>query len=184
MASAHPHLAEPDDGTAGVRLYLIRHAIAADRGDEYPDDAKRPLTAKGIARFREVVEGLVALGVEVDEILTSPATRTRQTAELLAEGFVERPRITNMHALAVSGQAQEVVDGLARYAKRRRLALVGHEPLIGEVAACLMGSRRALTFKKGAVCAIAVPSLPVLAPATLLWFLPPRVIRALRNALA
>jgi phosphohistidine phosphatase len=184
MVSRPPQPAERDDDTAGVRLYLIRHAIAADRGDEYPDDAKRPLTAKGIARFREVVVGLVSLGVEVDEILTSPATRTRQTAELLAEGFVQRPHISNMHALAVSGQAQEVVDGLARYAKRRRLALVGHEPLIGEVAARLLGSRRALTFRKGAVCAIDVPSLPVLAPGTLLWFLPPRVIRALRDASA
>ena len=176
-----PPRPEPDDPPAGVRLYLVRHAIAAERGDEYPDDAKRPLTAKGIARFREVVEALAHAGVECDEILTSPAVRARQTAELLAEGLAARPRITNMHALAVNGQAQEVVDGLARYAKRRALALVGHEPLLGEVAARLIGSRRALAFKKGGVCAIDVAALPVLAPGTLLWFLPPRLIRALRQ---
>ncbi len=180
MPQRRPSPGDPDAEPGGVRLYLVRHAIAAERGDEYPDDATRPLTGKGIARFREVVEALVAGGVEIDEILTSPAVRTRQTAELLAEGFAVRPRLTNMHALAVQGQAQEVIDGLARHAAKRSLALVGHEPLLGEVAARLIGSRRALTFKKGAVCAIDVPGLPVLAPGTLAWFLPPRLIRALR----
>ena len=29
-------------------LYLIRHGVAAERGDEYPDDSKRPLTPQGI----------------------------------------------------------------------------------------------------------------------------------------
>ncbi len=178
MAPSRPPRAESDDST-GVCLYLVRHAIAAERGDAYPDDSQRPLTAKGIARFREVVEGLVALDVEVDEILTSPATRTRQTAELLADGLGARPPITNLHALAVSGQAQDVIDNLARHARRRRLALVGHEPLLGEIAARLIGSRRAIPFKKGGVCAIEVPSLPVQAPGTLLWFLPPRILRAL-----
>ena len=28
-------------------LYLIRHAVAEERGDEWPDDAKRPLSDDG-----------------------------------------------------------------------------------------------------------------------------------------
>lgn len=181
MAPRPPRHADRDDTPAGVRLYLVRHAIAAERGADYPDDTKRPLTAKGIARFREVVEALVSAGVACDEILTSPAVRARQTAELLAEGFEARPRITNMHALAVNGQVQEVVDGLARYATRRSLVLVGHEPLLGELAGRVIGSRRALPFKKGGVCAIDVPGLPILTPGTLVWFLPPRLVRDLRH---
>ena len=31
-------------------LYLIRHGVAEERGDAWPDDAKRPLTEEGMAR--------------------------------------------------------------------------------------------------------------------------------------
>ena len=44
-------------------LYLVRHAVAAERGDDWPDDTKRPLTADGASRFRDVVDGLVWFGV-------------------------------------------------------------------------------------------------------------------------
>ena len=65
-------------------LYLVRHAVAAERGDDWPDDTKRPLTANGVSRFREVVEGLVWFGVGIDEIYSSPLVRARQTAEAIA----------------------------------------------------------------------------------------------------
>ena len=29
-------------------IYVVRHAIAAERGDQFPDDSLRPLTGKGI----------------------------------------------------------------------------------------------------------------------------------------
>jgi phosphohistidine phosphatase SixA len=38
---------------ATLELYLIRHGLAAERGDEYPDDSKRPLTSDGIASLRK-----------------------------------------------------------------------------------------------------------------------------------
>jgi phosphohistidine phosphatase len=171
---------KPTD-TAGVLLYVIRHAIAAERGPDYPDDSRRPLTPKGVERFRESVAGLIALDVEIDEILTSPYTRARQTAELLAEAFAKKPKITNVHALA-EGQPIEVVDTLARFAKRTRLALVGHEPGIGAVTARLLGHRKALAFKKGAVACVEVESLPLSSPGRLLWFIPPRVLRQLGGA--
>jgi phosphohistidine phosphatase len=162
--------------TGGVTLYLVRHAIAAERGPDYPDDSRRPLTPKGAERFREVVAGLVMLDIELEEILTSPYVRARQTAELLAEGFVKPPKITNVHALA-EGQPVEVIDTLARYAKRRHLALVGHAPAIGEVAARLLGHRKALDFKKGGVACIEVEALPLPRPGVLAWFMPPRALR-------
>ena len=41
---------------ATIELYLVRHAIAAERGPNYPDDRERPLTSEGIVRFKRVVE--------------------------------------------------------------------------------------------------------------------------------
>lgn len=165
----------------GVTLYLVRHAIAAERGPDYPDDSRRPLTPKGADRFRESVAGLVMIDVELDEILTSPYVRARQTAELLAEGFVKPPKITNVHALA-EGQPLDVIDTLARYAKRKRLAIVGHAPGIGDVAARLLGHRKTLDFKKGGVACIQVEALPLPRPGTLVWFMPPRILRLLGGA--
>ena len=60
--------------------------IAAERGDDWPDDSKRPLTERGMSRFKESVGGLKALDAVIDEIFSSPLVRARQTADLLAAG--------------------------------------------------------------------------------------------------
>ena len=51
---------------ATLELYLIRHGLAAERGDDYPDDSKRPLTSAGIARLRKEAKALDALDVSFD----------------------------------------------------------------------------------------------------------------------
>lgn len=163
---------------APVRLYLVRHGVAEERGPSWPDDSMRPLTAEGIERMREVARGLAAAGVEFDEILTSPLTRARQTAELLARAYGRPPRVATFEALA-GGSPPAVVNGLARFARRRSLALVGHEPALGELAAVLVGASQAIPFKKGGVCCVAVDGLPPAVPATLEWFMPPRLLRRL-----
>ncbi len=69
-----------------IELYLIRHGVAEERGEAWPDDFKRPLTADGMSRLRKSVRGLARLGVSFDVIVTSPLVRTRQTAEAVAAG--------------------------------------------------------------------------------------------------
>ena len=96
-------------------LYLVRHAIAAERGDEWPDDTKRPLTERGISRFKEVVEGLRRLDVEIDEIFTSPLVRARQTADLLAAGLANKAVVKTLDALA-PGHAPRAVMTSSRKA--------------------------------------------------------------------
>ncbi len=70
------------------------------RDSEWPDDTKRPLTERGISRFKEAVKGLRHLDVQLDEIFTSPLVRARQTAELLAAGLDGKPPIKLLDALA------------------------------------------------------------------------------------
>ncbi len=161
-------------------LYLVRHGLAEERGDAWPDDAKRPLTEQGIARMRKTARGLVSLGVSVDVILTSPLVRTRQTAEVLASAFDSRPPLVNVDALAPGGTWTAFSAELAKHARRARIAIVGHEPGIGELAARLVGAKQAFDFKKGAVCRIDLDQLPPGGPGVLRWFLPPRVLRRLK----
>ena len=164
-----------------IELYLVRHAIAADRGPEWPDDTKRPLTERGIARFKETVKGLRRLDVEIDEIFTSPLIRAYQTAELLAEGLAGKPVVKVLDALSPGHTSGAVISQLARVAKRRRVALVGHEPDLGELAAHLIGAGRALTFKKGGICRIDVGSLSARRVGSLVWFVPPGLLRQLKR---
>jgi phosphohistidine phosphatase len=160
-------------------LYLIRHAIAAERGEDWPDDDKRPLTERGIARFEESVAGLKAFDVELDEIFTSPLVRAKQTADLLAAGAKGKPSVKILDALAPGHTPTQILAQLAKQAKRRRIALVGHEPGLGELAAHLIGAGRALPFKKGGVCRIDVESLTSRRAAALAWFVTPKVLRKL-----
>jgi phosphohistidine phosphatase len=160
-------------------VYLVRHAIAAERGDEWPDDSKRPLTETGINRFTEVVEGLAWLGASVDEIFTSPLIRAKQTATLLATGLGNKTSVKTLDALAPGYSPRQVMNELSRAAKHHRIALVGHEPGLGELAAHLLGAPRALPFKKGGACLITLQGLTSRRPGELVWFLPPKVLRRL-----
>ncbi len=162
-------------------IYLIRHGIAEERGEAWPDDTKRPLTEEGMTRLRKGARGLGRLGVGFDVMLTSPLVRARQTAEVIAAGFEPRPPVVAVDSLAPDGAYQSMLADLEKHAKRTRIALVGHEPSIGDLAARLTGSRHALSFKKGAVCRIDIETIPPAGPATLRWFVTPRILRELRK---
>ena len=163
---------------ATLELYLVRHAIAAERGAEYPDDRKRPLTAAGLSRWRREVRGLKLLGVEIDHVLTSPLVRARQTADALAAGLARKPTLSETPALAPGGGPAAVAAAVAAQArKHRRIALVGHEPDLGELAASLLKAKGGVEFRKGAVCRIDVDVATPGGPGVLRWFLPPKAMR-------
>jgi phosphohistidine phosphatase len=162
-------------------LYLIRHGLAEERGDAWPDDGKRPLTEDGMESMRKEARGLARLGVVLDVVLSSPLVRARQTAELVAGGLEPRPPIVNVESLTPDGSYAGVVADLEKHARKRRIALVGHEPAIGELAARLIGSRHSFEFKKGAVCRIDVEALPPSGPGNLRWLLTPKVLKAVRK---
>jgi len=165
---------------ATIELYLVRHGLAAERGPKYPDDRLRPLTPTGVKRFASSVPGLLELGVVIDLVLTSPLERARDTATLLAAGLKPKPAIVEVEALAPGGRHQAIVEAIKTHSKRhRRLALVGHEPDLGELAARLLGARGTVQFRKGAVSAIDVDGATPGGPGTLRWLLTPRALRAL-----
>ena len=72
----------------------MRHAIAAERGDEWPDDTQATADR---ARHQPLQGGRrrAASGSTstIDEIFTSPLVRAKQTAELLAAGIDGKPTV-------------------------------------------------------------------------------------------
>ena len=162
-------------------LYLIRHGVAEERGEAWPDDAKRPLTEDGTSRMRKSARGLSRLGVVFDIVLTSPLVRARQTAEIVAGGLAPRPTLVNLDSLAPDAGYAALMTDLEKHARKPRIALVGHEPDIGELAARLIGSRRSIEFKKGAICRIDIDEIPPNGPGQLRWFIAPKILLALKN---
>jgi len=160
-------------------IYLVRHGLAAEQGPEFPNDDDRPLTSEGIERLRVQVLGLRALDVRLDRVLTSPLVRAAQTAEILASGIGCAVPPVPVDALRPSGRYDALMAAMARSGHDRSVALVGHMPSIGEIAARILGAREPLAFKKGAVCCVETETLPPSDGGRLKWFVPPRALRAL-----
>ena len=165
---------------ATLELYLVRHGDAAERGKDYPDDSKRPLTSQGITRLHKAAHALNALGVTFDLVITSPLVRARQTADALAEIMKGKPSVVATDALAPAGTAASVIQELGKHMRKARIALVGHEPNLGELAARLIGAGAPLEFKKGSICRIDFEVFPPKGTGQLRWFLPPKMLRKLR----
>ena len=160
-------------------LYLIRHGVADERGDGWPDDTKRPLTEAGTTRMRKSMRGLVQAGIAFDVVLTSPLVRARQTADVVAAAVDPRPPIFVVESLAPGGAYGAVLADVEKHARKGRVALVGHEPDLGEMTSRLLGARQPIEYKKGAVCRIDLASVPPSGPGALRWFLTPKLMRRL-----
>lgn len=160
-------------------LYLVRHAIAAERGPEYPKDDQRPLTKAGKSRMKDVVAGWRTLDPDLDLILTSPLVRAQSTAEIIRVGFRGKVRLERFPVLAPGHAPAEVAAELGKLKKASAVALVGHEPDLGMLAAWLIGARETIPFKKGGIARIDVPSLPPKNKGRLIWHATPRMLRRL-----
>jgi phosphohistidine phosphatase len=163
------------------RLYLIRHAIAADRGPSWPDDRRRPLTKRGVKRMRQVMEGFADLDETLALVFTSPLTRAIDTATIVARGMETRPVVRVLPALAPGTPPAQVAAAVVRAAGRaERIALVGHEPDLGALAAWLIGASRPVPFKKGGICRIDVAHWPPQGrggSGQLIWLATPAMLR-------
>src|SRR6185503_19114772 len=98
-------------------LYLIRHGMAEERGDAWPDDAKRPLSEEGMERLRKSARGLARLDVWIDVVFTSPLVRARQTADIVSAAFDPRPSIITIDSLAPEGTYASLAADLEKHAR-------------------------------------------------------------------
>jgi phosphohistidine phosphatase len=177
-AGAFPGLRE----NATMLVYLVRHAIAVEREQfQGSDDSMRELTDKGMARMRQNLRGLARLKLHWDEIWSSPFLRAKQTADILAEypGFEGRFRL--IEPLRSGGDLVQVVSELQSHANLDAVALVGHEPDLGELATRLISGQTfsGVAFKKGGIACIAIETAATPLRGELQWLLTPKQMRAL-----
>lgn len=162
-----------------VNLYLVRHGIAAERGT-YAEDGDRPLTPEGQKKTRAVAERLAQLGLTFDLVLSSPLVRARQTADILMNAQLSS-QLEESEYLAPEGDFEAWCRWLFTWAtgEKQSLALVGHEPDLGEWAERLVwgDARHRLVVKKAGVMGIEIanPAQPV-GTSDLFWLSPPRFL--------
>ena len=156
-----------------MELFVIRHAIAVP-GSMLLADADRPLSPQGRKRFSQAVMGLQRLGIRCDRLYHSPWLRAVETAELL--GPVLDGEMVSSPALA-RPPSQDLFDALVG----ERVALVGHQPWVGELVTWLMTGTppdgSGFAFKRGGVAWL--EGRPKPGRMVLRAFLPPKALRGL-----
>lgn len=136
-------------------VYIARHAWAAERGDpRWPDDSLRELTADGMERYTKLVKALSGRGFAPERIATSPYTRCRQTAEIVAKHAGNRPPIYELEGLEPGSDLESLIEWTNEQVGQD-VCWVGHSPDVEELAAALVSDGFArIRFAKGAVAAI------------------------------
>ena len=117
-------------------LILLRHA-EPEPGRAGQDDRERPLTETGRAQAQEVGRWLREHGLGCDEVMCSPAARTRETMHEVAEAGCPEAEVQIEHRLYNAG-AEEVLAVVRESTDDASVLLVvGHAPGLPAAASLL-----------------------------------------------
>ena len=116
-----------------MQVIILRHAHA-----EWPSysgaDFDRPLTARGLAEARSSARAISDAGHRPAFLLVSPARRTRQTAEILAEEFQLGPECVHYVDSLYNASSSTLAAELKAATKAGDTALlVAHNPGVSDL---------------------------------------------------
>jgi len=121
-------------------LYLVRHAKAGWH-DPAQADFDRTLTKRGHRQSEEMSRRLRKKGVAPERLVSSPASRALETAEIFADAFgIEQREIVQKIEIYEGG-----IDSLAAVVRsladeENTAMLFGHNPAISAFAGWLIGN--------------------------------------------
>ena len=165
-----------------MRLSLLRHGIAAERGSSGNEhDSERPLTAKGERRMRRIAEGMQALRLSYDLMLSSPYLRAKQTAEIVTQVLNTPKGVLLAETLTPESNPRQLIDVLRTDHREEDILLVGHEPYLSRLISTLLtgGPNLPVLMKRGGLCTLDVETLRFGRCASLVFLLTPRQLRRL-----
>lgn len=137
-------------------LYFLRHASAGKSMLNPKKDEHRPLDEDGILQCRYVGRLLANMDVQVDQIITSPLKRARQTASLVANELAFETALQVDDALRPEAEFEQFQAMIARYGKYEAVMVVGHNPSFTEFFSktIVRAGAAQVEFKKGAVAKV------------------------------
>lgn len=138
------------------KIYLTRHAKARKEGDEdsFKDDFesdvkgevesdverdfKRPLSKKGKEELEKLIPSLKKHALKPDIIIASPALRTAQTAQILAQALDYEPSKIVFEDFLYEADALEIFKFLKKLDDNlSEVLLIGHNPALKELCELL-----------------------------------------------
>src|SRR5690349_15614577 len=111
-----------------MQLWLVRHAVAAERDEFEGPDNERPLTAKGRKKFRSFCKWLADQTAMPGHIVSSPLVRAAETAEILAKAADKKKSEVSFTDLLAPGLDTTALLQFLHENGHDATALVGHEP--------------------------------------------------------
>ena len=154
-----------------MRLYFLRHGEADWPNWDGPDD-ERPLTERGKKEMRKVAKFLRELDIPLDDILSSPLPRARQTADIVADRF--KLQVREQETLGGGFSVSGLKEIIQQYAVDN-LMVVGHDPSFTEVVGELTGANCKLS--KGGLALVDLDEQEM--KGRLLWLFPPKIAKVL-----
>jgi phosphohistidine phosphatase len=145
------------------RLLLLRHAkaVASAPGG----DVERELAPRGRKDAARMGAFLRSERLEPQIVLTSPARRTRETADLVSAAFARAPSIVANRALYLADPFAMLEEIRNTDPQVATLLVVGHNPGIGDLANLLAAAgdphARTLMQSKFPTAALAAIELPI-----------------------
>lgn len=152
-----------------TEIYLIRHARALEQSS---NDWERPLIPEGRAEARAVGAALKQAGVSFDVIAVSPLVRAVETATLIAVEVGYDGGLTVDASLTPDGTTNGMI-GLCQHLGAQKVALVGHEPSMGQFLSDLSG-RPGMSMVKAGVVHLTLAAPAARGGGKLVWQISPR----------
>jgi phosphohistidine phosphatase len=157
-------------------LYLIRHA-QAEEYSKSGSDFNRVLTTKGEADAELIGIKLHDMDVNPQHLVTSPAARALQTAELICEELQQKKQDIKKDTRIYNASAADLLEVINEQDEQyKSIALLGHNPGFYEIANLLSDTEIHKFPKTGVIALAFAVSWKTIAPNTgmLQFFISPK----------
>ena len=154
---------------APTKILFIRHADAVEAGDWTRDDMSRPLTARGKKYAKKLFAFLYECGAVKMDVVSSEATRARETAGLFSRQLGGKVVISSI--LNPGARTAEILSVIRAQRPKAAIALCGHEPDFSRAIAEIIGGKNAQIKLAKASCALV--EMETASRGSLRWIVPP-----------
>ncbi|MDA4122672.1 MAG: phosphohistidine phosphatase SixA [Thaumarchaeota archaeon] len=164
-----------------MELIILRHGEAGTRIPMASQDSERALTVEGRREVEEIAKSLKQLNVEVHHIVTSPLTRSLETAQIVAKELNKSKDLESWDELKPEGERLQLFKRLSKLREDSSVLIVGHEPYLSMLLSDLISGnpRGRISLKKAGMAKVTIDSLTPKASGELKWLLTPRQIKKL-----